>query len=833
MTSCATARMHKMDVSRRRVGMMLVLLLLGDFTLVQASPAHRVHLVATKAKDDTPSSTLKPMSLPQRFSSDADKTHPSGESVSMPGSVANDPANLQLSQVEEDDLIRHVDRRLQKQKDHVNSEMFVKAFGIMADLAAFDDLLSIKDDWLGSVRGLCGEGVLTFIEQVWSNMDDETVLHVLTGVALLQRNSCPRAAVLLASRLVDQLDTVSTTQRSSVRTTGKDNPRGDPCEGSAECREKDVITVRQILGHFPALVTLYDTAATAIFAASENQDTTEALLDYVLEDLNISTDSAHMNRLSMHLPRTHGPLKRSSCEDRDERKAQSVISWIPFIGTVYNMVSAAVYAGKGCTEVARQRAIDGSMDLVMDAATIVTGGAAAGIATGVKTMVKVGVKAGLKAGLKAGAKSGAKAFAKLGKTMLKETVKGYKNPLKGAIREVKDTVGTVVKGIKAVPKVIKAVPKVAKKGKQLAKQSFHTIKETAQQIGKKGTKTVDDLPVKKSIPDSPSRSSSYSKNTDQAGRNVDDAVEESRHILCKRSPPSKKRFCSGYQQNFKKRADPQVQGSYNQRFEDIWQRLNPKPVSPPMGISIPKAPSPAPFYQLDLTTGAYSNKELFQALQQHRVFSKSQDAGLLVEMDLAGKRMIFASVPSEWSGGLVSKSVGQVGVYSRKGNRFIAESYTDIAKRMDEFANIKPQSRPEIYKAMRDAIDSTANRANQGKKFADAFDNTPVGKAAEDAAADLVVITHTAEAVPRLPNVPGKSGRTPGTDASFRKALEDEIQAGGQRSFEDFFKAFPFIAQGGTNLQRRTIWTSINPDTLAKKGLDVDRMYKAGNLSPV
>ncbi|XP_076457593.1 uncharacterized protein LOC143291565 [Babylonia areolata] len=800
--------MHRMEVSRRRVGMILVLLLLGDFTLVQASPAHRVHLVATKAKGDPPSSGMKP--LP----SDANEITPSGEITPVPSSVANDDADLQLTQTEEDDLTREMEKRLQQQKEKMTPGLIVETSSMMEDLAAFDDLLPVKDDWLGSVRGLCGEGVLTSAEQVWSSLDEEdVVLRVLTAVALLQQNNCPPAAIVLATRLVDKLDTASTRERTSFRTAGKESTRDDRCEGSAECRQKYVVTVRQILKRFPALVTVYDTAATAIFATLGNPDVSEALLNDVLGNLNLTAEAVHMNMSAMH-----GPFKRSSCEDKGERTAQSIISWIPFIGTLYNLISAAVYAGKGCTEVAKQRAIEGSLDLVMDAATIVTGGAAAGIASGAKTLVKVGVKSGLKAGLKAGAKSGAKAFTKLGKTMLKETVKGYKNPLKGAFKEVKDTVSTVVKGVKAVPKV-------AKKGKQLAKQSVHKIKETVQQIGKKGTKTVDDLPLKKNIPDSPSGSSGYSK----AGKNVDDAAEESRHIICKRAPPPKKRICKGLQDNLKDRAKSSVQNTYYQRLDDIWKRQAPQTVpSPPLGKSVPNANSHT-FYDLDLTASASSNKELFQALQQHRKLPVAQDAGLVVTMDLAGEKVQFVSVPSEWATGLISKSKGQVGIFTKQGNSYVAKTYGKSVEKLDAFATTS-QSRLEVYKAMRDAIDSTANQKTSS--FALAFDNTPAGKSAKDAAVDLVVITQTAEALPELANVAGKSGRTPGSDALFRSALKQEIQAGGQTSFKDFIQTFPFHVKGGADLQRRVVNTNMAAGTLPKK-VNVDKLEKAGrDLSP-
>ena len=66
-------------------------------------------------------------------------------------------------------------------------------------------------------------------------------------------------------------------------------------------------------------------------------------------------------------------LKRLKCIDKAEETAQSIISWLPVIGTLYDLGSAAAYAAKGCPEKAKSRAIDGAIGLALDAAVVATG----------------------------------------------------------------------------------------------------------------------------------------------------------------------------------------------------------------------------------------------------------------------------------------------------------------------------------------------------------------------------------------------------------------------------------------------------------------------------
>ena len=56
----------------------------------------------------------------------------------------------------------------------------------------------------------------------------------------------------------------------------------------------------------------------------------------------------------------HGrhPNYEGSCVDPGERKAYNAILWIPLFSTVYSLISSAVYGGKGCDSVAKERAID-------------------------------------------------------------------------------------------------------------------------------------------------------------------------------------------------------------------------------------------------------------------------------------------------------------------------------------------------------------------------------------------------------------------------------------------------------------------------------------------
>ena len=137
----------------------------------------------------------------------------------------------------------------------------------------------------------------------------------------------------------------------------------------AECRQRDVTTVRQVLARLPSLLTVYDVTASAVFAASRHNAVAEALVDDVMDQLRINITEKKAAKFSGKFRLS----KRSSCVDNTEARAYSAIGWIPSVGSIYSLVSAAVYAAKGCPGAAKSRAVSGIVDLAVDAVTFGTG----------------------------------------------------------------------------------------------------------------------------------------------------------------------------------------------------------------------------------------------------------------------------------------------------------------------------------------------------------------------------------------------------------------------------------------------------------------------------
>ncbi|XP_060108990.1 apolipoprotein F [Heteronotia binoei] len=88
-----------------------------------------------------------------------------------------------------------------------------------------------------------------------------------------------------------------------------------------------------------------------------------------------------------------------NCRSEREQKVYSVVEWIPVVSTYYNFGTSIYYATQNCTNLAKERALEGAMDLGYDVLTGLTGGAGGvvrmGIAAGLKPVVKAGVRASI------------------------------------------------------------------------------------------------------------------------------------------------------------------------------------------------------------------------------------------------------------------------------------------------------------------------------------------------------------------------------------------------------------------------------------------------------
>ena len=172
---------------------------------------------------------------------------------------------------------------------------------------------------------------------------------------------------------------------------------------------------------------------------------------------------------------------KESCINKVEAKIYSVIQWIPFISTLWDLGSSIGYAAAGCKEVAQERAISLAIGAATDVLTAVTFGAAAAPLAALKTGAKIGIKLGVKAGIK-GTISVAKASVK---SAIKKAVKlGFKEGLKKA---VKKTGVFIAKETIIDPALfLKNIGKVAKNLLFRPKKSFLQFIKTAQ-------KRVDNL----------------------------------------------------------------------------------------------------------------------------------------------------------------------------------------------------------------------------------------------------------------------------------------------------------------------------------------------------
>lgn len=95
--------------------------------------------------------------------------------------------------------------------------------------------------------------------------------------------------------------------------------------------------------------------------------------------------------------------RRSSlenCHSEREQRVHRVVDWIPMAGTFYNLATSVYFATQNCTDLAKERALEGAMDLGYDLLASMTGGASSvvglGISAGLKPVVKAGVRASIR-----------------------------------------------------------------------------------------------------------------------------------------------------------------------------------------------------------------------------------------------------------------------------------------------------------------------------------------------------------------------------------------------------------------------------------------------------
>ena len=446
------------ELSRRRVALALLLVLLTDMATVKSSPPHRLALKAAAGQrssgvgGDAKSTAMDGVSN-NRPSSSGNLVLPDpsekpaatssvragdSNSVSDSDSVSDSPPPSDASvrtAVEEnaDDEVSHDDSAEeeegvtaagQRQEEETVSEELRKTTDRIArDMEGYNKRVKHLGDFMQAIRGVCGEAVTSAVSDVVVNEGDERdVVQVLTAIALLQLHDCPLAALRLAVNLAgvadvtdaddDDVDDSAKTKdsthdkasadnanlvdrvrddgssfkndRAATGAAGRGQKRRNHCDAVAECRQKDVTTVRQVLSRQPSLLTLYDVVASAVFASSRIDAVAEAMVDEVVDDLRLNKTQ----KMAAAASSATGKLRlsrRSACVDKTEDMASQVIGFVPFVSTIYSLVSAAVYLSKGCVGVAAERAASG----VIDVATAGTGSVA-------KTLGKTAAKLFLK-----------------------------------------------------------------------------------------------------------------------------------------------------------------------------------------------------------------------------------------------------------------------------------------------------------------------------------------------------------------------------------------------------------------------------------------------------
>ncbi|XP_053154257.1 apolipoprotein F [Hemicordylus capensis] len=87
--------------------------------------------------------------------------------------------------------------------------------------------------------------------------------------------------------------------------------------------------------------------------------------------------------------------RRSTPEDclsEREHNVHSIVEWVPGVSTFYNFGTSIYYATQDCTDLAKERALEGVMDLGFDMLGAMTGGASSILGLGVSVGAKAGVR---------------------------------------------------------------------------------------------------------------------------------------------------------------------------------------------------------------------------------------------------------------------------------------------------------------------------------------------------------------------------------------------------------------------------------------------------------
>ncbi|KAK3606303.1 hypothetical protein CHS0354_037981 [Potamilus streckersoni] len=148
-------------------------------------------------------------------------------------------------------------------------------------------------------------------------------------------------------------------------------------------------------------------------------------------------------------------LRCLRCYDTAEETAANIIGYIPILSTLYNLIRAAVYAGKNCLEVAWEALQSALIDIAIDIIVALSGGLAAAAAYGIKEGIKLGVKAGLKAmasAIKASIKVSVNTMKVGVKTVFKEGLgRSLKQQVKMSILSAKSTLKSSFRFLKNIP----------------------------------------------------------------------------------------------------------------------------------------------------------------------------------------------------------------------------------------------------------------------------------------------------------------------------------------------------------------------------------------------
>lgn len=97
----------------------------------------------------------------------------------------------------------------------------------------------------------------------------------------------------------------------------------------------------------------------------------------------------------LHQCRSHLRNRRSTtegCVREKEQQVHAVVEWIPVVSTFYNLGTSIYYATQDCTNLAKERALEGALDLGYDALMAATGGAGGAVGLALQPGIKFGAR---------------------------------------------------------------------------------------------------------------------------------------------------------------------------------------------------------------------------------------------------------------------------------------------------------------------------------------------------------------------------------------------------------------------------------------------------------